>query len=414
MQHPTKSTRRSKFLATGAMALTLAIGGGLAAGHSAFAADSSTGTSTSTQSQTQTKDPTSAGKTFRGGHFGQRGGSFFGLGAYQDKLAAYLNLDAETLKTKLQTQTLAEIAAAQNIDRETLKAQLVAWIDAAKPAASADATAADGTSSSAGRGASSGQARPEIDSSTLAEKLLDSKGGIGDKDRGGRERGGKGFGIDQEKLATALGLTADQLKEAAQSGKTLAEIAAGQNVDRETLKAQLVAWIEAAKPADAPAASDSSDSSATGKPAFDASAIADKLLDSPYGWAGKGDHKGFGGLRVIESADVASALGVTADELKEALQSGQSIAEVAADKGVDVQKAIDAVTTALKSQLDQQLSDGKITQDEYDSRSADLAEKASAIVNGKRGQGGRGFPGQAPQPSNQAQADNNTTDGSSE
>lgn len=299
MQHPTKSTRRSKLLATGAMALTLAIGGGLAAGHSAFAADSSTGTSTSTQSQTQAQDPTSAGKAFRGGHFGQRGGGFFGLGAYQDKLASYLNLDAETLKTKLQTQTLAEIAA-------------------------------------------------------------------------------------------------------------------DQNVDRETLKAQLVAWIEAAKPADAPAASDSSDSSASGKPAFDASAIADKLLDSPYGWAGKGDHKGFGGLRVIESADVASALGVTADELKEALQSGQSIAEVAADKGVDVQKAIDAVTTALKSQLDQQLSDGKITQDEYDSRSADLAEKAAAIVNGKRGQGGRGFPGQAPQPSNQAQADNNTTDGSSE
>ncbi|MBB6694473.1 hypothetical protein H7B90_24060 [Cohnella xylanilytica] len=408
MQHPTKSTRRSKLLATGAMALTLAIGGGLAASHSAFAADSSSGTSTS--SQTQAQDQTSAGKTFRGGHFGQRGGSFFGLGAYQDKLAAYLNLDAETLKTKLQTQTLAEIAADQNVDRETLKAQLVAWIDAAKPAASADSAAADGTSSSAG----SGQARPAIDSSTLAEKLLDSKGGIGDRGQGGRVHGGKGFGIDQEKLATALGLTADQLKEAAQSGKTLAEIAAAQNIDRETLKEQLVAWIEAAKPADAPAASDSSDASATGKPAFDVSAIADKLLDSPYGWAGKGDHKGFGGLRVLESADVASALGVTADELKAALQSGQSVSEVAADKGVDVQKAIDAVSAALKNQLDQQLSDGKITQDEYDSRSADLAKKASAIVNGKRGQGGRGFPGQAPQPSDQAQADNNTTDGSSE
>lgn len=408
MQHPTKSTRRSKLLATSAMALTLAISGGLAASHSAFAADSSSGTSTS--SQTQAQDQTSAGKTFRGGHFGQRGGSFFGLGAYQDKLAAYLNLDAETLKTKLQTQTLAEIAADQNVDRETLKAQLVDWIDAAKPAASADSAAADGTSSSAG----SGQARPAIDSSTLAEKLLDSKGGIGDRGQGGRVHGGKGFGIDQEKLATALGLTADQLKEAAQSGKTLAEIAAAQNIDRETLKEQLVAWIEAAKPADAPAASDSSDASATGKPAFDASAIADKLLDSPYGWAGKGDHKGFGGLRVLESADVASALGVTADELKAALQSGQSVSEVAADKGVDVQKAIDAVSAALKNQLDQQLSDGKITQDEYDSRSADLAKKASAIVNGKRGQGGRGFPGQAPQPSDQAQADNNTTDGSSE
>lgn len=63
-----------------------------------------------------------------------------------------------------------------------------------------------------------------------------------------------------------------------------------------------------------------------------------------------------GGLGRFEArgeglAAAAKTLGMTEADLKAALQSGQSIAEVAADKNVDVQTVIDALVADAKSRL---------------------------------------------------------------
>jgi hypothetical protein len=61
------------------------------------------------------------------------------------------------------------------------------------------------------------------------------------------------------------------------------------------------------------------------------------------------------GADVLTAA--ADALGVTEDELRTELRDGTTIAEVASDKGVDVQKVIDAMVAAAGDDLQQRITD---------------------------------------------------------
>ena len=88
---------------------------------------------------------------------------------------------------------------------------------------------------------------------------------------------------------------------------------------------------------------------------------------------------------------LASTLGVTADELKEARKAGSTIAEIAASNNVDVQTVIDKLVAAGKSELQQQLSDGNITQTQYDKRVAGLNERVTDLVNGVLPEGRQGY-----------------------
>jgi hypothetical protein len=63
---------------------------------------------------------------------------------------------------------------------------------------------------------------------------------------------------------------------------------------------------------------------------------------------------------------VAQAIGMSASDLRVALVSGQSVSEVAADKNVDMQTIIDALTTQRQTDLDQALADGLLTQEQHD------------------------------------------------
>ena len=78
----------------------------------------------------------------------------------------------------------------------------------------------------------------------------------------------------------------------------------------------------------------------------------------------------------------ATAIGVSADDLHTALQSGQTIAEVAAAHGVDTQVVIDAIVTDMQSHLADAVADGRITQAQADERSANAAQRATDLVNG--------------------------------
>ncbi|MGD9793416.1 MAG: hypothetical protein AB7V43_08025 [Acidimicrobiia bacterium] len=102
------------------------------------------------------------------------------------------------------------------------------------------------------------------------------------------------------------------------------------------------------------------------------------------------------GGRMADLSVAADALGVTADEVRTALQSGTSLAELAASKGVDVQKVIDALVADAKAKLAQAVTDGRLTQAEADTKSADLSTRITDLVNGKLpvgGPGGRGGRG---------------------
>lgn len=123
------------------------------------------------------------------------------------------------------------------------------------------------------------------------------------------------------------------------------------------------------------------------------------------GPGGPGGRDGQRGGPGTEAA--ATALGISADDLRTELQSGKSIADVASEKSVDVQTVIDAMIADLKTHLDEEVASGTHTQAEADQRLADATEHITAMVNGEKPAGGPGQDGQAP-PAD-APADGSTT-----
>ncbi len=107
-------------------------------------------------------------------------------------------------------------------------------------------------------------------------------------------------------------------------------------------------------------------------------------------------HGGRGG-RGARLESVATALGITADELRTEVQAGKTIAEIATAKGVAVQTVIDALVTEAKTRIAQAVTDGKLTQAEADTKLAAVEQRVTDMVNNPLpvrgpGHGGLGHP----------------------
>ena len=92
---------------------------------------------------------------------------------------------------------------------------------------------------------------------------------------------------------------------------------------------------------------------------------------------------------------VATALGITVEELKTELSSGKSIADVAKAKNVDIAKVISAMTAQMKAHLDEEVASGEHTQAEADAKLAEFTARATEMVNKAGGPqaGQKGGPG---------------------
>jgi ribosome-interacting GTPase 1 len=91
----------------------------------------------------------------------------------------------------------------------------------------------------------------------------------------------------------------------------------------------------------------------------------------------------------------AEALGMTEDELRTALEEdGTSIADVAADQGVEVQKVVDALVADANARIDKAVTDGDLEADRAEELKSGLADRITEMVNGEfRGdRGGRAGP----------------------
>lgn len=93
---------------------------------------------------------------------------------------------------------------------------------------------------------------------------------------------------------------------------------------------------------------------------------------------------GFFGLETMlaEGSALSGLLGLSSDEMKEALTGGKTLADLAAEQGVDVQDIIDAHVKPLIEKLRDKLDDGSITQAHYDDMVDRAKEHATAIING--------------------------------
>jgi polyhydroxyalkanoate synthesis regulator phasin len=107
--------------------------------------------------------------------------------------------------------------------------------------------------------------------------------------------------------------------------------------------------------------------------------------------AAPADKPGRGGrggprMKILQDAltVVADKIGVSVDDLKSALKSGKSIADVANEHNVAPADVVKAIVDAGTGKIDQAVTDGKLTQAQADKLKAHLPEMADKLVNHTR------------------------------
>jgi hypothetical protein len=95
-----------------------------------------------------------------------------------------------------------------------------------------------------------------------------------------------------------------------------------------------------------------------------------------------GGPKGFGRGLAGGLDAAAKAIGVTTDELRQAVAGGQSIAAYAKSKNVEPQTVIDALVAEATARLAEAVTAGKLTQAQADTRLTDETTRITNLVNG--------------------------------
>jgi polyhydroxyalkanoate synthesis regulator phasin len=208
-----------------------------------------------------------------------------------------------------------------------------------------------------------------------------TQGSIATEDVGGRHLGGPGARLAT--AAEALGITEDELRTALEGGQSIAQVAEAEGVDVQTVVDALVAEATARL----------SELEAS-LPERMTELVNREGLPERHGPGGLGLPGGHHGRHLLGAGldAAAEAIGITDDELRTALEGGQSIAEVAEANDVDVQTVIDALVAAATEHIDQAVTDGRIDADRAEELKADLTERITARVNGEAPlRGERGF-----------------------
>jgi hypothetical protein len=97
-----------------------------------------------------------------------------------------------------------------------------------------------------------------------------------------------------------------------------------------------------------------------------------------------GEHRVLGGPGQFGLDVVATALGITTDEVRTALQSGQSLADLAVSKGKTAQDVIDAIVTEATTKINDKVTAGDLTQAQADKILSGLTTLATDFVNNAR------------------------------
>ncbi len=100
------------------------------------------------------------------------------------------------------------------------------------------------------------------------------------------------------------------------------------------------------------------------------------------GTRGDGEHRE--NVRKLLGSSAAKALGIDGKELKTDLKNGQSIAEIAAQKNIDLNTVKAQITADAKAALDKAIQNGKIDQAKEDAALQKLAAKLDDILNKKK------------------------------
>jgi hypothetical protein len=175
--------------------------------------------------------------------------------------------------------------------------------------------------------------------------------------------------------AKALKLSTTDLLQKVSDGKTtIADVAKQQNVDVQTV---IDAMTAVAKD--------------------DISKLVNNPLPTPFGKGGKGPGRsGMPGLGIRDSLrssldTVAKALGISSTDLRAALAEGQSVADIAKSKNVDLNTVIDALVNDTTSKIDAAVKAGHLSQDRATKLKSSLKEMITKALDNKYSVGGGRF-----------------------
>jgi hypothetical protein len=193
------------------------------------------------------------------------------------------------------------------------------------------------------------------------------------------EAGGRhGFGHHGpglEVAAEAIGITEDELATELRSGKSIADVAKANDVDVQKVIDALVAE-EKARLEDAE------------------ETLTARVTERVNGTGGR--KGGPGGVVKAGLDTVATAIGISEDDLRTELKAGKTIAQVAEANDVTAQEVIDAIVDASTKAIDEAVAKGTLTEERAADIKEDLEERATSMVNEThpaRGRGpGRGGP----------------------
>lgn len=104
---------------------------------------------------------------------------------------------------------------------------------------------------------------------------------------------------------------------------------------------------------------------------------ADRDRDCARGGPGGRGHRGVG----ADLDAAAEALGTTEDDLRDALGDGKSLADVAGERNVDVQRVIDALVASATARIDDKVADGDLEAADATELKEDLPERVTELVN---------------------------------
>lgn len=197
---------------------------------------------------------------------------------------------------------------------------------------------------------------------------------------------GPGFGRDRsasasiEAAATALGVSADDLRTELKDGKTIADVATEKGVDLQRV-------IDAMVAAETKAIDDRTADIKDNLP----ERVKDQVNSK---FDGTGDHGAMWGRGAKFELDAAAdALDLTKEEVFSSLRDGKTLADLAADKGVDVKTLIDAMVKPVNEKIDEAVANDRLTADEAATKKAEALDRITSFVNDGPKFDGSGGPG---------------------
>ena len=202
--------------------------------------------------------------------------------------------------------------------------------------------------------------------------------------RPGRHHGVK---VSLAVAANAIGIGEDELRTALRSGQSIAQVARSRNVDVQKVIDAIVADARQ-RIAEKVQSGDLTQAQADERLANLTQRVTDMVNRTGGFRHGPGRHGRHGPGPGLAAA--ATAIGIGEDELRTALRSGQSIAQVAQSRNVDVQKVIDAIVAGARQRIAEKVQSGDLTQAQADERVANLTQRVTDMVNRTRRPGHRG------------------------